>query len=86
MRNKIKKFNQDDDTENLLKEVEASINKVFEDFDLSETARVVAQIFWLKNREPDVWRDKKDVDLNFNLFESLKEARLRLNTYEGTTP
>lgn len=22
-----------------------------------------AQIFWLKNRKPDVWRDKKDVGL-----------------------
>ncbi len=22
-----------------------------------------AQIFWLKNRKPDVWRDKKDVDV-----------------------
>lgn len=25
---------------------------------------VTAQIFWLKNRRPDVWRDKKDVDGN----------------------
>lgn len=23
-----------------------------------------AQIFWLKNRKPDVWRDKKDVDVS----------------------
>jgi len=22
-----------------------------------------AQIFWLKNRKPDVWRDKRDIDL-----------------------
>ncbi|WP_342416261.1 transposase [Paenibacillus sp. FSL R10-2782] len=25
---------------------------------------VTAQIFWLKNRKPDVWRDKKEVDAN----------------------
>lgn len=26
-----------------------------------------AQIFWLKNRRPDVWRDKKDIDMNANI-------------------
>ena len=26
-----------------------------------------AQIFWLKNRKPDVWRDKKDVGLSGEL-------------------
>ncbi|WP_010276451.1 helix-turn-helix domain-containing protein [Paenibacillus senegalensis] len=25
---------------------------------------VTAQIFWLKNRRPDKWRDKKDIDAN----------------------
>ena len=25
---------------------------------------VTAQIFWLKNRKPDVWRDRKDVGLS----------------------
>lgn len=25
---------------------------------------VTAQIFWLKNRRPEIWRDKKDVDAN----------------------
>ncbi|WP_342419239.1 transposase [Paenibacillus sp. FSL H8-0168] len=25
---------------------------------------VTAQIFWLKNRRPDVWRDKKELDAN----------------------
>ena len=24
---------------------------------------VTAQIFWLKNRQPDVWRDKKEADV-----------------------
>lgn len=27
------------------------------------TPDTTAQIFWLKNRKPDVWRDKKDVDV-----------------------
>lgn len=25
---------------------------------------VTAQIFWLKNRKPEQWRDKKDIDAN----------------------
>lgn len=28
---------------------------------------VTAQIFWLKNRKPDVWRDKQQVDLTGDL-------------------
>jgi hypothetical protein len=27
---------------------------------------VTAQIFWLKNRRPETWRDKKDIDTNIN--------------------
>lgn len=27
---------------------------------------VTAQIFWLKNRKPKVWRDKQNVDMNVN--------------------
>ena len=27
---------------------------------------VTAQIFWLKNRRPDKWRDRKDIDANVN--------------------
>ena len=34
-----------------------------------------AQIFWLKNRKPDCWRDRKDIDLTANLN----------NPYEGLT-
>ena len=26
-----------------------------------------AQIFWLKNRKPESWRDRKDIDLNANV-------------------
>lgn len=32
-----------------------------------------AQIFWLKNRKPDMWRDKKDVDVSKNTDDTLKE-------------
>jgi len=28
---------------------------------------VTAQIFWLKNRKPDVWRDKRDFELSGEL-------------------
>lgn len=35
---------------------------------------VTAQIFWLKNRNPEKWRDKQTVDMNVNTREStLKE-------------
>jgi len=35
----------------------------------------IAQIFWLKNRLPEDWRDKKDVDLGGNMFlQLMKEA------------
>ena len=30
-----------------------------------------AAIFWLKNRQPDKWRDKKEVDANVNLGDEL---------------
>ena len=38
-----------------------------------------AQIFWLKNRKPDVWRDKKDVELtgSVGIADTLKKARER---------
>lgn len=39
-----------------------------------------AQIFWLKNRKPDEWRDKKDVNLSgdIGIAETLKKARERV--------
>lgn len=38
-----------------------------------------SMIFWLKNREPDKWRDKQEleVDLKGNLAEELAQARRR---------
>lgn len=41
---------------------------------------VTAQIFWLKNRKSDVWRDKKETELSgpaFNPFSELKPEELR---------
>ncbi len=42
---------------------------------------VTAQIFWLKNRKPSVWRDRKDIDMNANVqanpYEGLTEAQLK---------
>lgn len=31
-----------------------------------------AAIFWLKNRQPEKWRDKKEVDANVNLGDELE--------------
>ena len=39
-----------------------------------------AAIFWLKNRQPEKWRDKKEVDTNVNLgdeLESLTDEQLQ---------
>lgn len=40
----------------------------------------VAQTFWLKNREPDQWRDKQEleVDLKLSLGERMAAARKRM--------
>jgi hypothetical protein len=40
---------------------------------------VVAAIFWLKNRKPDVWRDRKQIDanLNHNGFDYLSDAEIK---------
>lgn len=35
-------------------------------------ADITAAIFWLKNRQPDKWRDKKEVDANVNLSDELE--------------
>lgn len=48
---------------------------------MAETKRVrkqvapdtTAQIFWLKNRKPGEWRDKKDIDANVNVNKKLED-------------
>lgn len=35
-------------------------------------ADTTAAIFWLKNRQPDKWRDKKEVNANVNLSDELE--------------
>lgn len=42
-------------------------------------ADTTAAIFWLKNRQPEKWRDRKEVDANVNLsdeLESMTEEQL----------
>jgi len=34
---------------------------------------VTAQIFWLKNRKPDVWRDRREVEAGAQSIEAAKE-------------
>lgn len=41
-------------------------------------------IFWLKNRRPDAWRDKKEVDLGENAIEALKEIKSTMDYAEAT--
>lgn len=41
---------------------------------------VTAQIFWLKNRRPDLWRDKRDVEMSGsvnNPFEDISTADIK---------
>jgi transposase len=40
---------------------------------------VTAQIFWLKNRMPDQWRDRKNVDLKSNI--SVEESNDKFRQY-----
>ncbi len=44
-------------------------------------ANTTAQIFWLKNRKPDMWRDCRDIELSgkvdANPFKDLTEEQLR---------
>ena len=42
---------------------------------------ITAQIFWLKNRKPGDWRDKREVELSgdIGISDALKKARERVN-------
>ncbi len=54
---------------------ERKLNEDTGEYEIVKTKEVVkevmpdtrAQIFWLKNRKPDVWRDKKDIDVEGTL-------------------
>ena len=37
-----------------------------------------AQIFWLKNRKPDIWKDKRDVDVGAN--ENIETIQIKVDT------
>jgi hypothetical protein len=66
---------------------ERKYNEYNDEWELTETKRVtkevhpdtIAQIFWLKNRKPDVWRDRKQIDanLNHNGFDYLSDAEIQ---------
>lgn len=61
------------------------------DGDVSQTIKQVkhiapdttAQIFWLKNRRPELWRDKVVVDANMNSGEKLKDMQDFLKVVKG---
>lgn len=65
---------------------ERQYNPDIEEYELIETKRVTkevhpdttAQIFWLKNRKPDEWRDRKQIDanLNHNGFDYLSDSEI----------
>ena len=44
---------------------------------------MTAQIFWLKNRLPDKWRDRKELDAN--IADSLEMQKFR-ETLDSMTP
>lgn len=46
---------------------------------------VGAQIFWLKNRKPELWRDKKEITTNAAL-EKLDDLLKETRTYAGLEP
>lgn len=46
---------------------------------------VGAQIFWLKNRKPDIWRDKKELTTNTAL-EKLDDILKETRAYAGLEP
>jgi transposase-like protein len=39
-----------------------------------------SMIFWLKNRKPDQWREKSELEVTGNLAETIAEARKRART------
>lgn len=41
-----------------------------------------AQIFWLKNRKPDVWKDKREIDSNAEALEKLDEIMDKMGGVE----
>lgn len=40
---------------------------------------VTAQIFWLKNRKPDIWRDKRNLEVARSLDDTAKELEAYFN-------
>ncbi len=61
----------DDDSEKTKRKIEKTIKKVIPD--------VTAQIFWLKNRKPTEWRDRKDIDVKGAI--DIKDNRKYIEKY-----
>lgn len=59
------------------KEVSMKVTKIVTKQVIPDSTSI---IFWLKNRKPDEWRDKKDVELSgsISVADALKKARERV--------
>lgn len=47
---------------------------------------VTAQIFWLKNRMPNEWKDRRDISLTPNIEESAREMEEYFDNKKRSTP
>lgn len=66
---KCKTIEYDSTTGRKIREIEELVDGVDE---VHIPADTTAQIFWLKNRKPDAWRDKKETDVSGGLEIALK--------------
>lgn len=44
----------------------------------AKKGNITAQIFWLKNRKPDEWRDKREPDLSSDLLAKVDEVTVKI--------
>lgn len=44
----------------------------------AKKGNITAMIFWLKNRKPDEWRDKRDPDLSGDLLAKVDEVTVKI--------
>lgn len=74
--------------EETIQEADGVGNKKAKKFVKHVIPDVTAQIFWLKNRRPDKWRDVKALDANItgeNPYAGLSEKELRALAADGST-
>jgi len=74
-------------TTEITKELVDNVLTVTKEVDKEVQPDTTAQIFWLKNRKPAEWRDRKDLDMNAkinNPFQGLtKEQLVKLASEES---